>query len=599
MKKMLMRGMAIAAAAAIVSLSTAALAEYTPMAEATAVTVDAYVSTSGYSADDTAFMLMSEELAVSSDEAEKYGYEDSLTSGVSALDVIVKLHEEMFGAEDFQTNKSTYLALKDGGWITAAFGDDGGNFGYAVNKAMVYSPYVEMTEGSRFEFFMYADKTGYTDTYVPHENMNVCKGETVEINASGAMFAWGMPAAAVEDIQLAYVNDNTLTAVNDSKTDENGNISVTFDTPGEYTLTFFGESVTGCPIMPSPFKVTVTDDATYNAYLATANTLNSDLAYGKEWEVIGLARGGFAIDADAYYTSVTGSIGDSARITEYAKAVLALGAAGKEIPENILAPLASYSKVSGYVTYAMYSLLALDSKNYTIPTNSDSEDQNTRQKMIDYILSQQIEGGGYGYTWGGTTYTDVDTTAMAIQSLAKYRSMPKVKEAIDSCLTLIENNTPSSPETYAQLIVAYDALGLDEKAAEAVTGLMQYYSEENGFTSSYTGGNSTITKQQALYALADYFRTLRGKTGLYDMNDYSGSEIKVFKDSEGGCTIYSPEDKSVVTAGASYKDGALANVSYNGEFELTKGTMNYFAPGFDASKIMVWDKDMKALYTAE
>lgn len=54
--------------------------------------------------------------AVSSDLAESYGYQDSVTDGVSALDVLVKAHQVKYGEAFTADNASDTLAVNEDGF---------------------------------------------------------------------------------------------------------------------------------------------------------------------------------------------------------------------------------------------------------------------------------------------------------------------------------------------------------------------------------------------------------------------------------------------------------------------------------------------------
>ena len=56
-------------------------------------------------------------VAVSSDEAENFGYTDSV-EGVSALDVLVKAHEIKFGEDFTKTSCADYLEVSSSGFVT-------------------------------------------------------------------------------------------------------------------------------------------------------------------------------------------------------------------------------------------------------------------------------------------------------------------------------------------------------------------------------------------------------------------------------------------------------------------------------------------------
>ena len=58
------------------------------------------------------FAMLGYKLEVSSDEAEKFGYTDSV-SGVSALDVLVKAHELIYDKNFTAETKDDYLVVSE------------------------------------------------------------------------------------------------------------------------------------------------------------------------------------------------------------------------------------------------------------------------------------------------------------------------------------------------------------------------------------------------------------------------------------------------------------------------------------------------------
>ena len=78
------------------------------------------------------FIMVPTRVEVSSDLAERYGYKDAVTDGVSALDVLVKYHELTFGEDFTKDSKSDYLVVSNG-TITTVNGEKTSAFSFAVN----------------------------------------------------------------------------------------------------------------------------------------------------------------------------------------------------------------------------------------------------------------------------------------------------------------------------------------------------------------------------------------------------------------------------------------------------------------------------------
>ncbi|UEL46676.1 Ig-like domain-containing protein [Terrisporobacter hibernicus] len=274
---------------------------------------------------------------------------------------------------------------------------------------------------------------------------------------------------------------------------------------------------------------------------------------GGEWTVLSLARGNISVPKNYYgdyykrieekVKSVDGVL-DKRKYTEYSRLILALSSIDKDARDvagyNMVAPLADYQQVIWQgINGPVFALIALDSRDYNIPTVQEGKEQATRDKYIDYILSKEIktgtnEAGGWALT--GTT-PDPDITAMALQALAPYKDNEKVAPFIERALTKLSNiqkenggyaswGTVNS-ESIAQVIVALCELGIDpttdvrfiKEKNWLLTAIMEYYCEGGGFKHTLSGTVNGMATDQAMYALVAYQRFLQGKNSLYDMTD--------------------------------------------------------------------------------
>lgn len=267
---------------------------------------------------------------------------------------------------------------------------------------------------------------------------------------------------------------------------------------------------------------------------------------GGEWTVFGLARYGTISDEfKAIYVSNLKKKADeckgvlSARkYTDYCRVIIALSAIN-ENPENFygynfIKPLGKLENVIYQgLNGAVYTLLALDSKNYNIP-KADSGHQTTREKIIDLLLDKELDGGGWNY---GGTAIDVDMTAMIIQALSPYcDSNEDVKEAVSNgmaALSKLQNSDGtfstagvSNCESTAQVLAAMATFGTsieDKKFIKngntVIDGLMVFYNNDGSFNHVKNGSANAMATDQAMYALTAYYRKICGKNSLYNMSD--------------------------------------------------------------------------------
>lgn len=237
------------------------------------------------------FIMVPTRVEVSSDLAERYGYADDVTDGVSALDVLVKYHELTFGEDFTKDSKSDYLVVSNG-TITTVNGEKTSAFSFAVNGEFPcdkngeyntqygYTGYTisqaPIAEDSTVEFFFYQDTSMYMDYYTWFTDadgnrlntLTVQAGTDFTLGMDGYMYAYGgslkpedreTHGAALdpEDLQICTVGeDGTLTPVEGKTIDEDGQVTLSFAAAGSYVLSAIGDEYTD--IVSPWLPVTVT-----------------------------------------------------------------------------------------------------------------------------------------------------------------------------------------------------------------------------------------------------------------------------------------------------------------------------------------------------
>lgn len=269
---------------------------------------------------------------------------------------------------------------------------------------------------------------------------------------------------------------------------------------------------------------------------------------GGEWAVMGLARYGTITDSyiSTYKTNLTdklkscGGVLSDKKYTEYARVVIALTAI-EESPKdfagyNLLKPLAELENiVSQGANGILYTLIALDCGNYSVPEPDKSYKghKTTREKLVEMILDNQLEDGGWSIVG---TKSDTDMTAIAIQALQPYcNKEEKVKTAVNRGLDRLgelqqkdggfKTGNFANCESTAQVLTALSAMNISVEDSRFVKngntvldGLMQYY--HNGYFSHFADGDANqMATEQAMYALTAYYRSISGMNGLYEMKD--------------------------------------------------------------------------------
>lgn len=283
-----MASLLLALVMALTLLPAAALAEDTPSAR-----VDFTAQAAG------AFLLPPQfDVEVSGDLAERYGYGDEVTDGVSALDVLVKAHELLLGDSFTAETAADYLEVS-GGSVSKLFGTATIANGFVLNGGYPndgtesswggYNGTTVATQavvsGDLVEFFLYQDTAYWSDSvsWFEHnggavEELTVRPAVSVPLSVKSVMFmmaylykdsaALRAAGEAVESAQLAWVDaDGTVTAIADAVTDENGKTAVTMpEAEGTYYLTAYMpaeeiEENAQSPLVMSLLEITVDEDA--------------------------------------------------------------------------------------------------------------------------------------------------------------------------------------------------------------------------------------------------------------------------------------------------------------------------------------------------
>ena len=318
---------------------------------------------------------------------------------------------------------------------------------------------------------------------------------------------------------------------------------------------------------------TITKTAQYVSQTVTNPQIAS---IGGDWAVFALSRYGYDNDEfyNTYYKNVSDAVKESNSeyvgefSTDSSRVVIALSSAGYDATnvagKNLYLPLEDYDYViERGVNGASYALIAFDSTGYVI---ANEEATNSREKMIEYILSKKVPRGGWAM---GGNVADFDMTAMAIQALAPYyESDDAVKTAINDALLMLSQRQSatggyvswgaSTAEACAQIICALSSIGVDiederfvKEGNTLLDALLSFYDEQTGaFSHIINTPINQMATEQAMYAMVAYNRAANSSAGLYDFSDVT--ERSYFENTE-------PEDEDVFIG---YWDGYEEDEEY-------------------------------------
>ncbi|MDD6188723.1 MAG: S-layer homology domain-containing protein [Clostridiales bacterium] len=228
------------------------------------------------------------------------------------------------------------------------------------------------------------------------------------------------------------------------------------------------------------------DKAETAAKAAVAAIKKEEPAFGSEWLMVSDAtytycgfdesyRSAYYNNLKAHLDENDGGLGVN-RFTEYERVIIAVTAMGYDAADigghDLLRRLADYNDVKKQgINSIAFGLIALDSGCYDMPSVPGVTDPNSRKKMVDNILSREIEGGGFAL-YGKAA--DADITAMALQALSRYTYRADVRAAVERAVAELSRqqlpngsfaslsglSTEGTAESTAQVVLALTALGI-------------------------------------------------------------------------------------------------------------------------------------------
>ncbi len=287
-----------------------------------------------------------------------------------------------------------------------------------------------------------------------------------------------------------------------------------------------------------------------------------------DWYAVALSRYNISDDYNSYLASLTDYIDssyqtqyklDPVKSTEWHRMILTVLSCGGN-------PLSLDTKSSGTINLLsdgvynrgntvslgkqglsgwVWGLIALDSMKYSIPDNS----YYTRENIINEILSQQLEDGGFSLM--GTS-CDADITANVITALAPhYNENDTVKYAVDRAVNILSETQGAdgdfqsfgtfNAESTAQVMIALTAMNIDissdsrfiKNGNNIFDGLIGYRCDDGGFSHVRgTGQSNQMSSVQSMMGLVSLYRFSTSQSPFFDFGvyDYSANN-----DSTGKC----------------------------------------------------------------
>lgn len=300
---------------------------------------------------------------------------------------------------------------------------------------------------------------------------------------------------------------------------------------------------------------------------------------GGDWVLYGMAMAGYDMSDEyvaKYQASVEAALSAGYRgqsgilhdrkYTEYSRVVVTYGELGLDPTDvngvNLLEFLADFDAVAWQgINGPIWALQALDAGDFHIPSMKGKtskfagisgepvENVTTRQKLIDYILDNQLADGGWALSG---KISDPDLTGMALAALAPYQKQKAVKAAVAEAVEWLSNAQHSdgtystfgdkTSESCAQVIRGLVRCGINpntdsrfkKNGNSVVDGLLSFYDEKvHGFrhVNEAGGGYEAVVNQmateQAYYALAEYKTTVPNKAIISSASKTGSKSLKV------------------------------------------------------------------------
>ena len=238
--------------------------------------------------------------------------------------------------------------------------------------------------------------------------------------------------------------------------------------------------------------------------------LASSLGYGEEWTVFALARYGASFES--YEDSFDVSAEKIINPVERERCALALAICGAK--EEKIASL-----IKGVI--GGQGIMSLVFGLHVI-ANGVRYEELSAEEITKQLLELQLPDGGFAL-FG--TVSDIDVTAMTLQAIAEFYTLPGCAEAAEKALEFIsgaqkENGGftsfgSESSESISQVIIALSALGIDcgtderfiKNGVTLINALSRYALGDGSYEHVKDGGANRIATIQALCAEVAYGMT--------------------------------------------------------------------------------------------
>lgn len=484
--------------------------------------------------DGGEFTLTPTKVEVTADLSDKFakqiGYNDN-SAEPTILDATIAAHIAMFGI-DFM-DYAPFTATSASG-TSAAFGEKTSSLTFLLNGAVNdggsvwYNLDTNVKSGDYVEFNFYSDVNGWSDKYASFSQREVTAQYntpvTLSVNAEDLLFGTGITAGAGLTV---YVDGNEY-----GKTDENGQITITFDKVGTHNVTARGNE-NSATVFEAYCRVKV--ETKLSAYVDSQLKSGRDFAFSgtsftenNAGDFLNYIRCGGEVEtsvkkafADSVYANLEANGGKLLNASKqedlgvYGACILALNELGFDS-----SAFAGYNGTgNAYDINAAFEAVPPSqmSNPYYYRAAIEAASENFGKTLCDqFIKDYYVLGSGMNY-WGYSC----DNTAVFLASIAKYAK--DYQKYVDDAKAVIASYTTDKGAYYsseypdenadstATALMAFSALGDLDNAAKYYKMLLSFQSKTGVFIAF--GEENALATKDSIAALG-YYKNLIAANSL-------------------------------------------------------------------------------------
>ena len=466
-----------------------------------------------YSVYDGEFLQEPTAITVTADLSDKYGFTDE-GSEPTILDVTIAAHLDMLGSTDSFSVAS--------GWVSSAFDKQAGNFFYRISGNYTNGLNDAVKDGDYLEYMFYQDAVGWSDnyTYFNTRNADIFTKQSITLTLTKDGFDSYWNPVVGTAVNAAVTVNGEITG----RTDENGEITLSFDKAGTYKIST-ENNIDGAPIF-APWCLINVEETKLVTYLdkeiygAASYLLSGAESFSVENAVDYLAYIKAGYDMSAYNESFLASV--KSNLDENGGKLVTPAVAGYSSEMGIYGSLIQIlfilginpADFEGYNLIEAFENLDLNASYhpyYYRPAIEAANETFAKTLCDKYIADFYVSGSGLNY-WGFSC----DNTAHFLTAIAKYKN--DYSDYVEDAKAVIktytkENGAYCDPQwapdvnadSTALAMMAYASIGELDTAFTYYKNLVEGFESDEAGVFCYIDEVNAYATKDALLSLK-YFR---------------------------------------------------------------------------------------------